>query len=226
MPLKARPTALSERDDRDIVSEALGLDADAGDFIKKTHKDAQKPHRIPADMQDLFDIQAKRMEQMAREVEQILAKPSNKLGVATLPAMLRGNANRLRKEGIKTRAMMLKARKPRQAYLQWMLSNEQVRIVKNEQGRIRTKQRKDYFQEYRILDLTNKDQPLWLAHFHYDTLEAGQERYTAAHLKIADQHLATLSAERQKELSDLAPIDYVLRAISDPAMFFNLEPKA
>jgi hypothetical protein len=140
--------------------------------------------------------------------------------------MLRGNANRLRKEGIKTRATMLKERKPRQAYLQWMLSNEQVRIVKNEQGRIRTKQRKDYFQEYRILDLTNKDQPLWLAHFHYDTLEAGQERYTAAHLKVADQHLATLSAERQKELSDLAPIDYVLRAITDPAMFFNLEPKA
>ncbi|WP_053163971.1 dermonecrotic toxin domain-containing protein [Pseudomonas sp. P1.8] len=226
MPIKARPTPLSERDDRDIVSEALDLDANAGAFIKKTHKDAQKPHRIPADMQDLFDIQANRMEQMAREVEHILAKPANKLGVANLPAMLRGNANRLREEGIKTRAMMLKARKPRQAYLQWMLSNEQVRIVKNEQGRIRTKQRKDYFQEYRILDLTNKDQPLWLAHFHYATPEAAQEKFTAAHLKIADQHLATLSAERQKELTDLAPIDYVLRAITDPAVFFNLQPKA
>ena len=225
LPVKAAPALLPVRTDRLTVYEGDELNLDVDNFVERTRKDALKPQRVPADMQDLFDLRANRMEQMAVDVEQILRKSPGTFPVASLPGELRAKATRLRKEGIKTRAMMLKERYPRQAYLQWMLSNNQVRIVKNEQGRIKTKQRKDYFEEYRILDFTNKDQPLWLAHFHYDTLGAAKEQFTAAHLKIADQHLATLSVERRKELMDLAPIDYVLRAITEPAVFFDLEPK-
>jgi hypothetical protein len=92
--------------------------------------------------------------------------------------------------------------------LQWLLDNDQVRIVRNEQGRIKTKKRRDYFQEYQVLDTTNKDQPLRLAHFHYDSLDAPMEQFTT---------------ERRQVLTTLAPIDYVLRRISDPNLFLKLE---
>ncbi|MFU2330601.1 hypothetical protein [Pseudomonas sp. NFX98] len=212
-------------DDIDTIANALTLNEDVKDFITRTRKDAFKPNRIPADMQDLFDQQARHLEQVAIKVDQAIARSGTRLPVATLSSELNAAATRLRAQGVTTRATLLKERQPRQAYLQWLLDNGQVRIDRNEQGRIRTKQRRDYFQEYRILDTSNKDQPLWLAHFHYDSLEAPPEQFTAAHLKIADAHLQTFTAERRQALTTLAPIDYVLRRISDSALFLNLEPK-
>ncbi|MNN57812.1 hypothetical protein D3C81_1728200 [compost metagenome] len=106
--------------------------------------------------------------------------------------------------------------------MQWLLDNNQVRVVRNQQGRIRTKKRQDYFQEYQVLDMTDNDQPLWLVHFHYNSPDAPLAQYTAAHLKIADEKLKQFTAERRKVLTTLAPIDYVLRRISDPSLFFSL----
>lgn len=216
-------------DDIDTIAGALTLNEDVEGFITRTRKDAFKPNRIPADMQDLFELQARRLEQVAISVDQVLvrmrADGRTPLPVGDLSLQLNEAATRLRAQGVTTRASVLKERQPRQAYLQWLLDNGQVRITRNEQGRIRTKQRRDYFQEYRILDIGNKDQPLWLAHFHYDSLEAPPEQFTAAHLKIADNHLQTFTAERRQALTTLAPIDYVLRRISDSALFLNLEPK-
>jgi hypothetical protein len=216
-------------DDIDTIANALTLNEDVGDFIARTRKDAFKPNRIPADMQDLFDLQARRLEQVAINVDQATARMratgGTPLPVGNLSLELNEAATRLRAQGVTTRASLLKERQPRQAYLQWMLENGQVRIDRNEQGRIRTKQRRDYFQEYRILDISNKDQPLWLAHFHYDSLDAPPERFTAAHLKIADSHLQTFTGERRQALTTLAPIDYVLRRISDSTLFLNLEPE-
>jgi hypothetical protein len=224
-PVAPHTAPVRTLDDIDTIANALRLNEDVEGFITRTRKDAFKPNRIPADMQDLFDQQARRLEQVAISVDQVMARSGTQLPVATLSLELNEAANRLRAQGVTTRASLLKERQPRQAYLQWLLDNGQVRIDRNEQGRIRTKQRRDYFQEYRILDIGNKDQPLWLAHFHYDSLDAPPEQFTAAHLKIADNHLQTFTAERRQALTTLAPIDYVLRRISDSALFLNLEPK-
>ena len=78
---------------------------------------------------------------------------------------------------------------------------------------------------YLLCRHTALDRPLWLAHFHYDSLADPPEQFTAAHLKIADAHLQSLSAERRKALSSLTPLDYVLRRISDPSVFLQLEPR-
>jgi hypothetical protein len=228
-PVTAHTTPVQTLDDIDTIASALTLNEDVDGFIARTRKDAFKPNRIPADMQDLFDQQARRLEQVAINVDQAVtrmrAAGGTPLPVGNLSLELNEAATRLRAQGVTTRASLLKERQPRQAYLQWLLDNGQARIDRNEQGRIRTKQRRDYFQEYRILDTGNKDQPLWLAHFHYDSLDAPPERFTAAHLKIADAHLQTFTAERRQALTTLAPIDYVLRRISDSALFLNLEPK-
>lgn len=227
-PVAAPTIAEQTLDDIDTIASALTLNEDVDGFITRTHKDAFKPNRIPADMQDLFDQQARRLKQVAINVDQAMtrmrAASETPLPVGNLSAELNEAAIRLHAQGVTTRASLLKERQPRQAYLQWLLDNGQVRIDRNEQGRIRTKQRRDYFQEYRILDIGNNDQPLWLAHFHYDSLDAAPERFTAAHLKIADAHLRTFTAERRQALTTLAPIDYVLRRISDSALFLNLEP--
>ncbi|MNR51381.1 hypothetical protein D3C85_1710490 [compost metagenome] len=74
-----------------------------------------------------------------------------------------------------------------------------------------------------MLDTTNRDRPLWLAHFHYDSPEAPSEQFTAAHLKVADEYLKQLTAERRQALSSLTPLDYVLRRIGDPSLFLTLE---
>ena len=229
LPPRPRPNRQPPLADIDIVANSLKLVDDVQAFTQQTRKDALRPNRIPADMQDLFDQRAALMERAAADAAQALAR-IRATGGATPPvgnigAYLTADAQRLRIEGINLRASMLKQRQPRQAYLQWMLDNHQVQIERNVQGRIRTKKRRDYFQEYRILDVTNKHQPLWLAHFHYDSLEAPLESFTAAHLKIADAHLQQFTAERREALGTLAPIDYVLRRISDPALFFKLEPQ-
>ncbi len=229
LPPRPRPNRQPPLADIDIVANSLKLVDDVQAFTQQTRKDALRPNRIPADMQDLFDQRAALLERAAADAAQALAR-IRATGGATPPvgnigAYLTADAQRLRTEGVNLRASMLKQRQPRQAYLQWMLDNHQVQIERNVQGRIRTKKRRDYFQEYRILDVTNKHQPLWLAHFHYDSLEAPLESFTAAHLKIADAHLQQFTAERREALGTLAPIDYVLRRISDPALFFNLEPQ-
>lgn len=227
LPARPKPAAPPVLDEIDTIADALELNVNVQDFIKRTQKDAFKPNRIPADMQDLFDLQAQRLEQAATNVTQAMARlraaGQTPPPVATLASELNSAAVQLRAKGIAIRASLLKERQPRQAYLQWLLDNNQVRIERNDQGRIRTRKRRDYFQEYRILDITNNNQPLWLAHFHYDSVNAPLEQFTAAHLKIAEPYLQQLTAERRQALTTLAPIDYVLRRISDSTLFFKLE---
>lgn len=227
LPARSKPAPQPVLDDIDIIADALTLNEDVQGFIDRTRKDAYKPNRIPADMQDLFDHQARRLEQTAINVGQaqtrIRASGGSPLPVGNLSAELNSAAERLRAQGISIRASLLKDRQPRQAYVQWLLDNNQVRIVRNAQGRIKTKRRQDYFQEYQVLDTTNRDQPLWLAHFHYDSPEAPSEQFTAAHLKVADEYLKQLTAERRQALSSLTPLDYVLRRIGDPSLFLKLE---
>jgi hypothetical protein len=224
----ARPTL----DDIETIAAALNLNADAGDFIRHTNRDAERANRIPADVQDLFDQQARKLEESATNVDRAMSNIKSAGGqpppVSGLSLELRGRADRLRKEGIGTRTKMLKKRKSRQEYFQWLHENRQIKIVRNEQGRIRTKERKDYFQEYRILDTSNNDQELWVAHFHYETLESNTTQPTAAHLKVSEKYLATLEPGLRQQLATLQPIDYVLRRItsaSTQALFLTLEPR-
>lgn len=226
-PKQTRPS--THTDDYVLaINTGIDLSLDTDGFIRRTQQDALRPKRVPADMQDIFDQQAQRLEQSASTLDTLMAnalKTGQPAPVATLPLELREAATRLRREGIATRAKMLKARKPRQGDLQWMLDNHLVRVTRNPAGRIKTQQ-PDYFQEYLILDIANHDQPLWLAHFHYPSLKTPAHLFSAAHLKIADQHLMPLSPDVQLELTTRTPVDNQLRKLTDPVMlavFLTLE---
>ncbi|MFO2465491.1 hypothetical protein OOJ96_15960 [Pseudomonas sp. 15FMM2] len=230
---KAPRPAIQTKDYTQAVIDALDLDLDIDDFIQRTQKDALRPKRLPADMQDIFDQKAVRLEQAADIIKKMNVKALKNTGemlpVSRLPFDLREGATRMRREGIATRAKMLKTRKPRQSDFQWLLDHAHVRVVRNNAGRIKTRQYKDYFQEYQILDTANLDQPLWVAHFHYPALNTPASRFTAAHLKIADQRLRQLSPEIAQALSSRSPWDNYLRILSDPVLqaeFLKLEPSA
>ncbi|MBC2384507.1 hypothetical protein HF257_16955 [Pseudomonas sp. WS 5106] len=215
----------------DITSQGLQLTGELDGFISETKKSALKPFRIPADMQDIFDQQALKLEQTLHTFEPLhtLAKQTgNALPVASLSTELRDGAARLRREGITIRATLLKLRKPQQGYFLWLLENDQVRVTRNQAGRIKTTQFNDYFQEYFILDSANGDQPLWLAHFHYPALKTPANQFTAAHLKIDDAYLKQLAADTQPALTTRTALDNLLRKLNDPvalAAFLRLEER-
>lgn len=131
--------------DEPLVDNAMSMIAGLEAFIKRLRIDAQRPSRIPADMKDLFDQQATRLDQAALSVDEIFARRRADFPIATLSAELRTAATRLRREGISVYGSMLTGRRPRESYLQWLHEHNLVQIVRDERGRIRTKQRKDFF---------------------------------------------------------------------------------
>jgi hypothetical protein len=205
-------------DDASIVANGIELNDGLEAFIQRTRTDAHRPSRIPADMKDLFDQHAARLEQAADDVDAVLIRKRAEFPVARLPAELRSGAARARREGVAVYGAMLMGRKPRETYLKWLSANDQVEIVKDARGRIRTKQRKDFFQEYRILDKTRQNKALWVAHFHYDRLADPDEQFTAAHLKFADAYLQEMPATTRLELGNFDAVDNALRRIVDPAI--------
>ncbi len=223
--LDAQLRPASTLEDKDIINNSMNLVLDASSFMKRTSRDAEKPSRIPADMQDIFDQQAARLEQHASSVEQILAR-TKEFPVGSLAGELRAAALKMRDTGKSVRAKLYKVRKPTQSALRWMLDNGQIELHRD-QGRIKTKQLGDYFQEYQILDKTDTHQAIWVAHFHYERMDSPVNSPTTAHLKVSDIYLKTLADTLQKSLTDFEPVDGVLRKIGDPDLrkvFFDLEP--
>ncbi|MDB5997797.1 MAG: hypothetical protein JWP42_4933 [Pseudomonas sp.] len=207
--------------DIDVIAAAMELNLKIDDFNKSTAADAMRPGRIPADIQDMFDQQAAKLAKAADDVDIAIAaeraKGEEPPPVGTLGRELRDGAARTRALGVAAYAGMLKKRKPREAYLQWLAKNDQVEIEKDPHGRIRTKGRKDYFQEYRILDKANENKALWVAHFHYDNLKTPDDQLTVAHLKFADAYLLTLDAKTRQTMETFDAVDNVLRRPVDPA---------
>jgi hypothetical protein len=111
-----RPAVVPVLDDAQMIDNAMTLVAELEAFIKRLRADAQRPSRIPADMQDLFDQQAARLDQAAVTVQAILVRKSAEFPVGRLTTDLREAAARLRREGINVYGSMLTARKPRESY--------------------------------------------------------------------------------------------------------------
>ncbi|MFJ2359551.1 dermonecrotic toxin domain-containing protein [Pseudomonas fluorescens] len=213
-----QPATTPNLSDEQMVGSAMQMLQELEPLIRRWRTDAQRPSRIPADMQDLFDQQATRLDQRAADIDAILARRRAELPVGSLPTELREAAARLRREGISVYGSMLTGRRPRESYLQWLHQHGLVQIVKNDHGRIRTKKRKDYFQEYQILDQRRQNKPLWVAHFHYNSLTDPSDRFTAAHLKIADGYLQELPAKTRLELERFDAVDNALRRIVSPTI--------
>ncbi|MDR6914594.1 tetratricopeptide (TPR) repeat protein [Pseudomonas sp. 3296] len=235
-PFKSFTPAVFQRpapvlDDAGTIEAGIELNLDTHSFIERTRKDALLPRRIPADIQDLFDQQALKLEQAASSVDQAVINSrkdeASPLPVATLSRELRDGASRLREEGVRVRADLYTRRKPTQSIFKWMHENGQLAISRDRRGRVQTRGLGDFFQEYRIFD-NSHNKPLWVAHFHYETLSSPASKPAAAHLKVSDDYLKTLPLEQHQALTTFEPIDGVFRKLEDPALrklFLDLEPQ-
>ncbi|WP_085655917.1 MULTISPECIES: DUF6543 domain-containing protein [unclassified Pseudomonas] len=207
-------------EDGQILERGRSLYDDNDLFIKHTSADSRRPRRIPADMKDLFDQQAVRLQQAAKDVDaaygRMSASGNTPYAFSRLSQDLRSAAAKCNREGIRIYGDMIKRRKPRETYLQWLHEHGQVNIVKDPRGRIRTRQRKDWFQEYRVLDKTQQNKPLWVAHFHYANVTDAEGGFTVAHLKPADEYLKSLPEAARQELGTFDEVDNALRRLIKP----------
>lgn len=149
---------------------------------------------IPVEMEEVLVNQARPLEALSAQIEQALTQAnatdtaSSGLDAAVQVRALAEKAALLRAEGQRLRVAIILRQPPTAGRVEYLKSLGEVKVTKLD-GRIPTKKRKgyaqDYLQEYEIADKAGK--PLWYAHLHYASLEAAQVDFTAAHLKTVAQ---------------------------------------
>ena len=192
VPAKRRgPTAPAPTLDAQMTHGRTLLDG-LENFIRQTEISAKKPGRIPVEIEELCQQQADHLNHSARTLEQSqintnsTAEPD--VAATQLAAELTKARDRLYAEGQRIRIAMTKQQPPTAARVQWLRSKNEVDIVPVGDRRRLKGPRKDFMQEYEIRERQNQ-QVLWYAHFHYSSLDAPADAFTAAHLKLRDQRL-------------------------------------
>lgn len=144
------------------------------------------------EIEELFQHKADQLGQAARSLEQAVLRSNTTDGpsgtASTLTKELNEARERLYAEGNRIRIEMTKAQPPTAARVQWLLSKDEIDIVSNAKRRRLKGPRKDYLQEYELRERRTQ-KTLWYAHFHYTSLDAPADAFTAAHLKLREQRL-------------------------------------
>ena len=191
---RARPTS--------PVQAAPSVDLDTSLSAARTLLDAEpantqrllahsrRPGRIPVEIEEMFHQYAQRLERAQGTIEDALTRLNltevDRPAAATLSLELNTATQRLYEEGRSTRITMIKQQLPTAERVQWLRDQGQVTTA-----RILVRKRlkgpgKNYLDEWEVRDRTNQA-VLWYAHFHYSSVEAGEEEFFAGHLKTLEQ---------------------------------------
>ncbi|WP_311971358.1 dermonecrotic toxin domain-containing protein [Pseudomonas baltica] len=160
----------------------------------------------PQDLEDMMSIKARDLEQRATNLERLNADDP-------LVATLRDRATELYAKGTALRiAQCFASKTPTEGYLDYLLSHDQVQIVRIDPRRELPRDadnRADFIQEYEVRDVrTVPARSLWFAHFHFGSRNASFEQFTKAHLKLPEQRYKGLKwqAAQVAEGIDAEPI--------------------
>jgi hypothetical protein len=184
---RRRPTAKLPDLDTQIAQGQTQLDG-VENFIQQTEASAKKPGRIPVEIEELFQQKADQLDESARNLEQARLRANTTDEPPTVIAQLNEARDRLYAEGHRIRVEMIKQQPPTAARVEWLLSKDEIDIVASGDRRRLKGPRRDYLQEYEIRE-RRTGKALWYAHFHYASLDAPVDMFTAAHLKLLDQRL-------------------------------------
>ena len=157
-------------------------------FIRQTESSANKPGRIPVEIEEQFQQKADQLHEAAKNLQRTPSQTNTTADPAPLIKALDEARERLNAEGYRIRVDMLKRQPPTAARIEWLKGKNEIDIVALGERRRLKGTRKDFLQEYEIRE-RRSGQPLWYAHFHYASLDAAREAFTAAHLKFSDQRL-------------------------------------
>ncbi|MBF7143431.1 MULTISPECIES: hypothetical protein [Pseudomonas] len=206
--LQAQPAVGTLRDVDQLVYQADRQLQSATRQLEQAPRLAQATH-IPVELEDLLVGSARELDSLAERIEHALTRVNETdvnveaSGSAELKARaLRDMALRLKHEGRTLRIRLTKNALPTIARVRYLLDEGEVNIRKlgtrvplKGQGK-----RKDIVQEYAVQDTGGA--VLWYAHFHYPSLEAPDDAYTAAHLKTVSQRFVGLSSQMAQAASD------------------------
>lgn len=186
-PSTARPTLDPSIQKGQMLFEQMAS------FSRRTESHANQAGRIPVEIEDMFNQQARRMTEAAGAIEKALtdlnATDGGQVSAVNLVKQLNEGAASLYEKGRQCRINMIKKQPPTAARVQWLQDQGLVDIVRIP-GRTRLKgQRKDFLEEYEIRERAAGDSKggLWYAHFHYPKPDTPADGYTAAHLKTVSQ---------------------------------------
>ncbi|MFY0730056.1 hypothetical protein [Pseudomonas sp. NFX15] len=194
-------------------------------FIQQTEASSKKTGRIPVEIEELFQQKADLLDQAARTLERSPIE-SNTIdtpaAVTTLVRELSEARDRLYTEGNRVRVAMIKQQPPTASRIEWLVSKDEVDIVRNGERRRLKGPRKDFLQEYEIRE-RRSGHVLWYAHFHYASQNAPLDTFTAAHLKLREQRLLAGAMDLRSATSNPQVIAIYRSEISPPlarALFF------
>ncbi|MHC8408685.1 dermonecrotic toxin domain-containing protein [Pseudomonas sp. Hz4] len=158
-------------------------------FKQRTQAHLNRAQRNPTETEEVYYLHADHLRNVMDRIDQALTagnSSTTETATATLRQQLDTEATALYATGRVTRIAMTKQQAPTAARVEWLHEKGELRIAKTAERRRLKGPRRDYLQEYEILDKkTNK--VLWYAHFHYANPTDPLPSFTAAHLKTADQ---------------------------------------
>ncbi|SEH87631.1 dermonecrotic toxin domain-containing protein [Pseudomonas asplenii] len=172
-------------------------------LLRIAHGPADVEDRLINDAQLFSDLSAK-LQELAHGLDEYPKELVDKLDAG---------AKLLRAQGTRLRIERVKIDPPTIIGVSYLRSKQQIRIrslgprkdISGGKGR-------DFLKEYEISDLQRT--PLWYAHFHYSSLDAADNNYTAAHLKTPRQRFQGINYQRAQEQSNQS-VDAILRARID-----------
>lgn len=171
-----RPTRAHElRDLKQVANQAM---ANLPSYRKRIQT-YQRQGMLAVDVEHMMVIKADDLQRYADRLQQL--DPS-----AHEPARLRTQAQALRAEGRSMRIAQVKqSAQPSEGQLSYLIEQRQVELRRAGQRQMLSE--RDYLQEYQIVDLANHDHAvLWYAHFHYRSADTPFDKFSAAHLKRAE----------------------------------------
>lgn len=165
---------------------------DLADFHKRTETYAKPPQRIPVEIEEIYQRHGKRLREAGEAIDSALTAlnltDDPATSAAALIKRLDAAATALDEKGHSSRVQMIKQQPPTAARIEWLKEQREVEISKRAPRRRLKGSRKDYLDEYEVLDHKTR-KVLWYAHFHYADADAAVGSFTVAHLKTVGQRL-------------------------------------
>ncbi|MGN8120850.1 dermonecrotic toxin domain-containing protein [Pseudomonas sp. 22082] len=180
----------------------------------------------PKEIEEQIQREARKLTDFADKLEHHERAPLNQEQDVDLISRLRAKANVLETMATEIRTQMTLARPPTSEGVAYLLQNNSV-YVRMTGNRVQLKTgRKDFMQEYVLLD--QQEKPVWYGHFHYANATDEKSNYTRAHLKTREDRYETYESAMLKAKSAQQKIDIHKGRISDELaenVFLPVEPR-
>ena len=178
---------------RALVTKGKTLVNDLSGLISNYKKDAYL-YREPASLEDRFLAQAKKLDELAADINQKMqsATGTDRGAAGKVFQDLKDESDKLIQEGKKLRINSTKLLPPTAGSFEYLLGEREVQVANASWTDKSTPTKTEFLLEYEVLDRTKRgaDKVLWYAHFHCSAKSVGS--MMEAHLKTKKLRFMTV----------------------------------